>query len=188
MHVHSVTAPVLVAAPCGSAFRTRVPRPDGFRPPPPAMMPAGSPFQKLLPLANVAFSRDWGGSAPLRPFGLCVPSDRAKRKNTMQTLKTITFFATVSNSASSRTTKNGRDYTAFGGFHPLRRPAPDLPLQRPLPSASRATSPSRCRKATRIKLVIQAQSQPDNIASIPLLTATFVRPVRPAAPTIPRAA
>jgi DNA-binding transcriptional LysR family regulator len=34
---------------------------------------------------------------------------------------------------------------------------------------------------TRIKLVVQAQSQPDNIASIPLLTATFVRPVRPVA-------
>ena len=29
MHVHSVTAPALVAAPCGSAFRTRVPRPSG---------------------------------------------------------------------------------------------------------------------------------------------------------------
>ena len=34
---------------------------------------------------------------------------------------------------------------------------------------------------TRIKLVVQAQSQPDNIASIPLLTATFVRPVHPVA-------
>ncbi len=32
----------------------------------------------------------------------------------MQTLKTITLFATVSNSASSRTSKNGRNYTAFG--------------------------------------------------------------------------
>jgi hypothetical protein len=32
---------------------------------------------------------------------------------------------------------------------------------------------------TRIKLVVQAQSQPDNIATLPLLTATFVRPVRP---------
>jgi hypothetical protein len=30
-------------------------------------------------------------------------------------------------------------------------------------------------------LVIQAQSQPDNIATIPLLTATFVRPVHPVA-------
>ena len=36
-------------------------------------------------------------------------------------------------------------------------------------------------KGTRIKLVVQAQSQPDNIASIPLLTATFVRPVHPVA-------
>jgi hypothetical protein len=37
---------------------------------------------------------------------------------------------------------------------------------------------------TRIKLVVQAQSQPDNIASIPLLTATFVRPVLPVARTV----
>ena len=34
---------------------------------------------------------------------------------------------------------------------------------------------------TRIKLVVQAQSQPDNIASIPLLTATFVQPIPPVA-------
>ena len=32
-----------------------------------------------------------------------------------------------------------------------------------------------------IKLVVQAQSQLDNIATLPLLTATFVRPVRPVA-------
>ncbi|MDQ2946738.1 MAG: single-stranded DNA-binding protein, partial [Acidobacteriota bacterium] len=32
----------------------------------------------------------------------------------MQTQQTITFFGTVSNSASSRVTKNGRKYTAFG--------------------------------------------------------------------------
>jgi hypothetical protein len=34
---------------------------------------------------------------------------------------------------------------------------------------------------TRIKLVVQAQSQPDNIATLPLLTATFVQQVRPVA-------
>jgi hypothetical protein len=31
----------------------------------------------------------------------------------MQTLKTITFFGTVSNSATSRSSRNGRNYTAF---------------------------------------------------------------------------
>jgi hypothetical protein len=36
-------------------------------------------------------------------------------------------------------------------------------------------------KGTRIKLVVQAQSQPDNIATLPLLTATFVRPAHPVA-------
>ena len=32
----------------------------------------------------------------------------------MQTQQTITLFGTVSNSATSRTSKNGRKYTAFG--------------------------------------------------------------------------
>jgi hypothetical protein len=32
----------------------------------------------------------------------------------MQTQQTITLFGTVSNSASSRITRNGRKYTAFG--------------------------------------------------------------------------
>jgi hypothetical protein len=39
----------------------------------------------------------------------------------------------------------------------------------------------RLQIGTRIKLVVQAKSQPDNIATIPLLTATFVRPVHPVA-------
>ena len=37
------------------------------------------------------------------------------------------------------------------------------------------------RPEVRRLLVIQAQSQPDNIATIPLHTATFVRPVQPVA-------
>ena len=32
----------------------------------------------------------------------------------MQTQQTITFFGTVSNSATSRTSKTGRKYTSFG--------------------------------------------------------------------------
>ncbi len=97
----------------------------------------------------------------------------------MQTLKTITFFGTVSNPATSRTSKNGRHYTAFGvlildsnrqTFH-----------YNVVAFGKQGKFASRLQKGTRIKLVIQAQSQPDNIASIPLLTATFVRPVRPAA-------
>ena len=47
-----VTAAVLVAAPCGSAVRTRVPRPAGFGLLPQPMGPAGSPLRKLLPLAT----------------------------------------------------------------------------------------------------------------------------------------
>jgi Flp pilus assembly protein TadG len=97
----------------------------------------------------------------------------------MQTLKTITFFGTVSNPATSRTSKNGRHYTAFGvsildnnrqTFH-----------YNVVAFGKQSHFASKLQKGTRIKLAIQAQSQPDNIATIPLLTATFVRPVRPAA-------
>ena len=98
----------------------------------------------------------------------------------MQTLKTITFFATVSNSASSRTSKNGRHYTAFGvSILDSNRHAFHYNI---VAFGKQGHFASKLQKGTRIKLVIQAQSQPDNIASIPLLTATFVRPVRPAAP------
>jgi hypothetical protein len=38
----------------------------------------------------------------------------AKRRNTMQTQQTITLFGTVSNSATSRTSKKGRKCIAFG--------------------------------------------------------------------------
>jgi Single-strand binding protein family len=98
----------------------------------------------------------------------------------MQHQQAITLYGTVSNPAVSRTSKNGRTYSAFGvefisdqdrqAYHynvvAFGKPGHFAkPLQR----------------GTRIKLVIQAQSQPDNIASIPLLTATFVRPVTPVA-------
>jgi hypothetical protein len=98
----------------------------------------------------------------------------------MQTQQTITLFGTVSNSATNGISKNGRKYTAFGvaiisdrnlqAFHYNvvvwgKQGRFSQPLQR----------------GTRVKLVIQAQSQPDNIATIPLLTATFVRPVHPVA-------
>lgn len=98
----------------------------------------------------------------------------------MQTQQTITFFGTVSNSAISRISKNGREYTAFGvsiisdrnlqAFHyNVVAWGKQGQLAKPL------------QVGTRIKLVVQAQSQPDNIAIIPLLTATFVRPVQPVA-------
>ena len=98
----------------------------------------------------------------------------------MQTLKTITFFATVSNSASSRTSKNGRNYTAFGDFI-LSDDRHQTFHYNVVAFGKQGHFAKPLQKGTRIKLVIQAQSQPDNIATLPLLTATFVRPVRPAA-------
>ena len=98
----------------------------------------------------------------------------------MQTLKTITFFATVSNSASSRTSKNGRSYTAFG-VSILSDDRHQTFHYNVVAFGKQGHFAKPLQKGTRIKLVIQAQSQPDNIACIPLLTATFVRPVRPAA-------
>ena len=98
----------------------------------------------------------------------------------MQTLKTITFFATVSNSATSRTSKNGRNYTAFG-ISVLDNDRTRTFHYNVVAFGKQGHFAKPLQKGTRIKLVIQAQSQPDNIASIPLLTATFVRPVRLAA-------
>jgi hypothetical protein len=98
----------------------------------------------------------------------------------MQTQQTVTLFGTVSNSATSRISKNGRKYTAFGiavisdrneqAFH-----------YNVVAFGKQGHFAKPLQTGTRIKLVVQAQSQPDNIASIPLLTATFVRPVRPVA-------
>ena len=96
----------------------------------------------------------------------------------MQTQQTITFFGTVSNSASSRTSKTGRKYTAFGvsiisdrnhqAFH-----------YNVVAFGKQGHFAKQLQTGTRIRLVVQVQSQPDNIATLPLLTATFVRPLRP---------
>jgi hypothetical protein len=92
----------------------------------------------------------------------------------------ITLFGTVSNSATSRISRNGRKYTAFGVAI-----ISDRNLQafhyNVVAFGKQGYFAKPFQTGTRIKLVVQAQSQPDNIASIPLLTATFVRPVRPVA-------
>jgi hypothetical protein len=81
---------------------------------------------------------------------------------------------------TSRTSKNGRKYTAFGVAI-----IPDRNLQafhyNVVAFGKQGHFAKPLQKGTRIKLVVQAQSQPDNIATLPLLTATFVRPVRPVA-------
>jgi DUF1009 family protein len=95
----------------------------------------------------------------------------------MRTQQTITFFGTVSNSATSRTSKTGRKYTAFGVSI-----ISDRNLQafhyNVVALGNQGHLAKQLQTGTRIKLVVQAQSQPDNIATLPLLTATFVRPVR----------
>jgi single-stranded DNA-binding protein len=98
----------------------------------------------------------------------------------MQTQQTITLFGTVSNSASSRITKNGRKYTAFGVAIISDRNSQAFSYN-VVAWGKEGHFAKSLQKGTRIKLVVQAQSQPDNIASIPLLTAIFVRPVRPVA-------
>jgi Flp pilus assembly protein TadG len=98
----------------------------------------------------------------------------------MQTQQTITLFGTVSNSASSRITTNGRKYTAFGVAIISDRNLQAFSYN-VVAWGKEGHFAKSLQKGTRIKLVVQAQSQPDNIASIPLLTATFVRPVRPVA-------
>ena len=96
----------------------------------------------------------------------------------MQTQQTITLFGTVSNPAVSRTSKNGRKYTAFGVSMIYDRNLQAFSYN-VVAWGKQGHFAKPLQKGTRVKLVIQAQSQPDNIATIPLLTATFVRPVYP---------
>ena len=98
----------------------------------------------------------------------------------MQTQQTITLFGTVSNSATSRISKSGRKYTAFGVSIISDRDRQAFHYN-VVVFGKQGHFAKQLHTGTRIKLVVQAQSQPDNIASIPLLTATFVRPVRPVA-------
>lgn len=64
----------------------------------------------------------------------------------MQTLKTVTFFGTVSNPATSRTSKSGRHYTAFG-VSILDTKRQQTFHYNVVPSASRASSPASSRRA-----------------------------------------
>jgi hypothetical protein len=95
----------------------------------------------------------------------------------MQTQQTITLFCTVSNSATSRISKNGHKYTAFGVAIISDR-NPQVFHYNVVAFGKQGHFAKPLQTGTRIKIVVQAQSQPDNIATLPLLTATFVRPVR----------
>ena len=98
----------------------------------------------------------------------------------MQTLKTIILFGTVSNPATTRTSRNGREDSAFG-VSILNKERNRIFHYNIVAFGKQGRFAKPLQKGTRVKLAIQAESQPDNVASIPLLTATFVRPVRPAA-------
>ncbi len=185
-----VTAAVPVAAPCGSAVRTRVPRPAGFGLLPQPRCRPGPHSENFCPWQR-GYQPRLGSSAPSRPSGQCVPSDRAPRRNTMQTLKTITFFATVSNSATSRTSKNGRNYTAFGvsilDSNRTRRSTTTS-----LPSANRATSPASSRKApasssSSRRSPSPTTSPPSRFSQQPSC-GRFVRPLQPRTKAQPSAA
>ena len=79
----------------------------------------------------------------------------------MQTQQTITFFGTVSNSATSRTSKTGRKYTAFGVAI-----ISDRNLQafhyNVVAFGKQGHFAKQLQTGTRIKLVVQAQSQPSS--------------------------
>jgi single-stranded DNA-binding protein len=97
----------------------------------------------------------------------------------MQLNNTVTLFGTITKAPSTRVSKNGRNYTSFGF---AVRPAPDQPLffYNVVAFGRQATFAQQLAKSTRVKLVATAHGQPENNASTPLLTATFVRPVTPA--------
>ena len=98
----------------------------------------------------------------------------------MQTKQTITLFGTVSNSATSHISKNGRKYTDFGIAI-----ISDCNLQafhyNVVAFGKQGHFAKPLQVGTRSKLAVQARFEPDNIATLPLLTATFARPVRPVA-------
>ena len=85
----------------------------------------------------------------------------------MQTQQTISFFGIVSNSATSRTSKTGRKYTAFGVSIICDRNLQAFHYN-VVAFGKQGHFAKQLRAGTRIKLVVQAQSQPDNMASIPL--------------------
>jgi hypothetical protein len=174
IHDHIARAAVLVVAPFGSARRTRRRRPpgSGFRSQPEAVE---SPLQKILHLATrlcrdlePAHLRDFSGSVS-RVSG----HQGEKQCRLSRPSPSLAPLATQQPVAVPATTPPS---TSLSWPEPVSRRFTTTSL----PSASRATSPSQFRLGTCIKVVIQAQSQLDEIASIPLLIATIVRPVRPA--------
>lgn len=75
----------------------------------------------------------------------------------MQTLKIITLFGTVSNAATSRTSRNGRHYTAFGVsiLNPERNRTFHYNV---VAFGKQGQFAKPLQKGTRVKLAIQAQS------------------------------
>ena len=174
LHVHSATASVQELRP--SALRSELAyrslRVSDSSP----LASSGSLSKNFRPWQR-GCAATWEQPPP-RPLG-CVPIDRAKKEK-HHDQQHITLFGTVSNSASSRITKNGRKYTAFGVAIICDRNLQAFSYN-VVAWGKEGHFAKSLQVGTRIKLVVQAQSQPDNIASIPLLTATFVRPVRPVA-------
>jgi hypothetical protein len=74
----------------------------------------------------------------------------------MQIKQTITLFGTVSNSATSRTSKNGRKYTAFGVAIIADRNLQAFHYN-VVAFAKQGHFAKPLQKGTRIKLVVQAQ-------------------------------
>jgi len=175
LHVHSATASVQELRP--SALRSEL----AYRA---LRVLDSSPLAGSGSLPKNFFSWQRGDAATWeqrtpRPLGH-VPIDRAKGETPCRPNRPSLFFGTVSNSATSRITKTGRKYTAFGVSI-----ISDRNLQafhyNVVAFGKQGHFAKQLQTGTCIKLVVQAQSQPDNIASIPLLTATFVRPVHPVA-------
>jgi hypothetical protein len=96
----------------------------------------------------------------------------------MQNQPSLTCFATISNDAVTRTAKNGREYAAFG-IAMLSFPDMQAFHYNVVAFGKAGAYAKTLQRGAQVKLAIQAYSQPDNDASIPLLTAIFVQPVIP---------
>jgi hypothetical protein len=95
----------------------------------------------------------------------------------MQHQTAVTYIATVSNDAISRIARNGRAYTAFG-VAILSDSDRQFYHYNVVAFGQPGAYAKGLRRGAQVKLTLTAESQTDNDAAIPLLTAVFVKPVQ----------
>jgi len=138
-----------------------------------AMRPSGFAVNVSFRLGTRRSKPALLGAADLRTLREGVPREAGKGETTMQQNDTITLTATVSNPPISRMSRNNRRYVKFGIA--VRREDSMMLHYNVIAFGRPASFAKTLEKGNHIKIHASALSQPDNDATIPLLTATFVR-------------